>query len=344
MTSDIIAEHFEKQAQACDRMGSPFTARLCRLLPGVLDKETQTGQRIRSWPGDPREDALALRVCGGLHALVLSGDEALAAVYPRNAASDAALRAAVGDAIARHDARLFANLDSAPQTNEIARSAMLLPGFLAIARETGLPLDLYEIGSSAGLNLLFDRFHYRYGDAAWGDDSAPVRLAPEMRGKTPMLDGRLDIAQRRGSDIAPIDVAKPEERLRLTSYVWADQTARLDRLAAAIGIAARQPFELEKADAADFVDQALAARRPDAVLVLFHSIMWQYLPMATRRRIEQALAAAGADGGGPIAWLRMEPSGTNDPYAVVQLTLWPDGATRDLARCDFHGRWIEWAG
>ena len=347
MAEDDIAEHFEKQAQACDRMGSPFTARLCRLLPDLLDAGTRTGQRVLSWAGDPRADALALRLCGGLHALVLSGDDdALAAVYPPNAVSDAALGAGAGSAIARHDARLAANLDSAPQTNEIGRSAMLLPGFLAIARETGLPLDLYEIGSSAGLNLLFDRFHYRYGDAGWGNEDASVGLAPEMRGNAPALGGALNIIRRRGSDIAPIDVAKPEERLRLTSYVWADQTARLDRLAAAIGIAARQPFELDKADAADFVDQALATRRPDAVLVLFHSIMWQYLPMATRQRIEQALTTAGAtagiDGGGPIAWLRMEPSDANNPYAVVQLTLWPDGATRELARCDFHGRWIEW--
>ncbi|EKF18667.1 DUF2332 domain-containing protein [Nitratireductor pacificus] len=343
MDRNDIAGHFEKQAQACDRMGSPFTARLCRLLPDLLEADTQTGRRVLEWPGDPRGDALALRLCGGLHGLVLSGhDTVLAAAYPPNAVSETALRQAVANAIAGHDDRLCTNLDSAPQTNEIGRSAMLLPGFLAIARETGLPLDLHEIGSSAGLNLLFDRFHYRYGDAAWGEGSASVQLAPEVRGGAPVLEGALHVAGRRGSDIAPIDVSLPDERLRLTSYVWADQTARLERLAAAIGLAAHEPYQLEREDAAIFVERALAGRRSDAVFVLFHSIMWQYLPVPTRQRIAAALAVAGAAGGAPIAWLRMEPGSANEPYALVQLTLWPEGTTRDLARCDFHGRWIEW--
>ena len=71
-------------------------------------------------------------------------------------------------AIARHDAALGRALDSAPQTNEIARSAMLLPGFLQVARETGLPLDICEIGSSGGLNLLFDRFSYDFDGTQMG--------------------------------------------------------------------------------------------------------------------------------------------------------------------------------
>ncbi|MCR4266941.1 DUF2332 domain-containing protein [Nitratireductor sp. ZSWI3] len=343
MGSDDISRHFEKQARACDRMGSPFTAQLCRLLPDLLDTATATGRRVREWPGNPSEDALALRLCGGLHALVLSGeDPRLAAAYPPHLVSREALREALGGAIAVHDEQLCRTLDSAPQTNEIARSGMLLPGFLAIAREAGLPLDLHEIGSSAGLNLLFDRFHYLYADTEWGDQASPVRLAPQIRGRVPALGGALDIVGRKGSDIAPIEIARPEERLRLASYIWADQTERLQRLTAAIGLAASEPFAIDRVDAADFVGTALAGRRPDAMFVLFHSIMWQYLPQVTRGRIEQALADAGRDGGAPIAWLRMEPVTAQDPYATLRLTLWPGGITRDLARCDFHGRWIEW--
>ena len=112
----------------------------------------------------------------------LATHAALAAVYPPQEASETELRNACRKQSRRHDLELLASLDSAPQTNEIARSAMLLPGFLAIARETVLPLTLHEIGSSAGLNLLFDRFHYRYGDVEWGDTASPVRLAPEVRG------------------------------------------------------------------------------------------------------------------------------------------------------------------
>uniref|UniRef100_UPI0025F9B5B3 DUF2332 domain-containing protein n=1 Tax=uncultured Nitratireductor sp. TaxID=520953 RepID=UPI0025F9B5B3 len=233
---------------------------------------------------------------------------------------------------------------SPPQTNEIGRAAMLLPGFLTIARETGLPLDLREIGSSAGLNLLFDRFHYRYGESEWGDAASPVKLVPELRGNAPDLSGALDIATRFGSDIAPIDVSDAGERLRLASYIWPDQTARLARMKAAVELAGGEPLVPERTDAFGFLETALAQRRPDRVLVLFHSIMWQYLPAATRLRIEAALASAGTARGAPIAWLRMEPADTGEPFALVSLTLWPDGNRRDLARCDFHGRWIEWIG
>ena len=78
--------------------------------------------------------------------------------------------------------------------------------------------------------------------------------------------------------------------------------------------------------------------------VLFHSIMWQYLPDTAKQAITSTLleAATTATPDTPIAWLRMEPLDTRNPYATLSLTLWPGGETRHLARCDYHGRWIEW--
>lgn len=345
-TTDLKA-HFETQAQACDRLGSPFTARLCRLLVTLLDETTQTGRRVLDWPGNPRADALALRLCGGLHRLVLEGQDAgLEAVYPPHTAGDGALSAAVDAALRRHDATLFAALDSAPQTNEIARSAMLLPGFLTLARDTGLPLALCEIGASGGLNLLFDRFFYRYGAMSWGDATSSVAITPELRSAHLPLDGTLDIVARQGCDIAPVDVFQPDGQLRLRSYVWADQTARLERLDGALALTAAHPFALQQADAAAFVAQALANRPKDAVFVLFHSIMWQYMPRATKDAILKSLAEEGtkATTAAPIARLRMEPRDPNDDWATLSLTTWPGGETRRLAKCDFHGRWIEWEG
>ena len=98
--------------------------------------------------------------------------------------------------VARSDEHIVAGLGNAPQTNEIARSAMLLPGFLTVAHETGLPLELVEIGASAGLNLLFDRFHYRYGDAEWGQNASPARLVPEDRGHSVALHRPLVVGYR----------------------------------------------------------------------------------------------------------------------------------------------------
>jgi hypothetical protein len=340
-----VREHFRGQAAASDTLESPFTARLCRALADILDRNTLTGTRTLDWPGDPRVDALSLRLCGGLHAIVLSGDDALlAAAYPPDAADEETLRRVLPGAIARNDLRLATSLAGAPQTNEIARSGMLLPGLLLIARETGLPLALHEIGSSAGLNLLFDRFHYRYGEVEWGDPASAVRLQPELRGAAIPMDGVANVVSRKGSDIAPIYVKDSAGRLRLRSYIWPDQTARLERLGAAMALAAATPFELERTDAAAFVAKNLAARSPGSAFVLFHTIMWQYMPRATKDAILAALQEAGekATADAPIARLRMEPRDPANNWAVLSLTLWPGGETRRLANCDFHGRWIEW--
>lgn len=347
MADEDIRAHFLAQARACDSLGSPFTAKLCRVLAGGLDVATKTGRIILGWPGDARADAVALRLCGALHALVLTGaDTQLAGAYPPNAASEDLIAAMLPVAIARSDEHIVAGLGNAPQTNEIARSAMLLPGFLTVAHETGLPLELVEIGASAGLNLLFDRFHYRYGDAEWGETASPVWLVPEARGNSVPLDGKLVVGCRAGCDIAPIDVSDLAARLRLRSYIWADQSARLARLDAALSIAERFAPALVKADAADFVEKMLTRRREASAFVLYHSIMWQYLPQPTKTAIAASLERAGgaATDTAPVAWLRMEPLSNNDPYATLSLTQWPGGATRHLAHCDFHGRWIDWIG
>jgi hypothetical protein len=181
--NEQIRRHFLAQAEACQSLGSSFTARVCRLAPAALDEQTSLGRRIASWPGDPRSDALALRLCGGLHYLAISGqDQALSAVYPPAATDYTSLSAALTAALRGHNDFLLNFIDSPPQTNEVARAGMLLPGFLVIARETGLPLDIAEIGASAGLNLLFDQFAYSYAGKHWGNAQSPVHLSPELRG------------------------------------------------------------------------------------------------------------------------------------------------------------------
>lgn len=342
--TDAIRDHFLKQANACEKMGSPFTATLCRLLIDTLTHGTTTGRTVLDWPGKPVDDALALRLCGGLHALVLDGaDKELATCY-RPRAGTGELAGVLPDAIRRHDARLADGLKNAPQTNEIARAAALYPGIAEIARQTRLPLALHEIGASAGLNLMMDRFGYQLGDKMVGDPESAVQLAPEIRGGAPNMNGAVSIASRSGCDVAPLEIAIPANRLRLRSYIWPDQPERLKRLDAAIDIAAATPFSLTAADAADYVETSLGDRKPGETFVLYHSVMWQYLPDGTKSRIgatlEQAGSAATVDA--PVAWLKMEGLGGVEPYATLSLTLWPPGETNHLARCDWHCRWIEW--
>src|SRR5690606_9660360 len=105
-----------------------------------------------------------------------------------------------------------------------------------------------------------DRFFYRYGEQTYGDIKSPVHIAPEVRSDSPQLDGSLDIVSRAGCDIAPVDVRQHDGAMRLRSYVWPDQTARLERLDGAIQLANSHPYELRKEDAADFVANALRNR------------------------------------------------------------------------------------
>jgi hypothetical protein len=343
--SAAVLRNLEAQAAICDALGSPFSAKVCRALAEGLDHSTATGRRALGWPGNATADALALRLLGALHGLVLRGaDEGLVAVYPPREVADSRLRDAITTAIRQHDEGLCRALDSVPQTNEVARSAMLLPGFLSIARETGVPLEIAEIGASAGLNLNFDRFHYRYGTAQWGSSASPVRLAPELRGNVPPLDGALTVSARSGCDIAPVDLSNDAARLRLRSFIWADQATRLQRLDAATGLAVAAPVTLVQADAADFLLQKLAARSEGSVFVMFHSAVWDYMPHPTRDAIEVAIRQAGtvATERSPLAWLSVEPLAAGAPHAVLRLTIWPRGETRQLAACDHHGRWIEW--
>jgi len=225
------------------------------------------------------------------------------------------------------------------QTNEVGRCAALLPGFLAIARETGLPLRLLEVGASAGLNLRWDRYRYEADGFSSGDADSPVRLRFQLEGEPPR-PAEVAIAERRGCDRLPIDPASEDGRLTLLSYLWPDEAHRVERVEAALDLAAKVPVEVERAGAADWIGAQLAERREGVATVVFHSIVMQYLGEEERRQFEACVRDAGAraDAAAPVAWLRMEPAGER---AEVRLTLWPDGEDRVIARAGYHGDFVD---
>ncbi len=336
--------NFATQAKSCRELGSPFTGLVCELLGERLDASSRFGARILAWPGNANADALALRAAGAFNALARNrSDAGLTAAYPPNPTDPEALWTALAGAIARHDAFLHDYLDSAPQTNEVRRSSALLGGALIVAREFGLPLDLIEIGASAGLNLGFERYRYELGAVSCGPADAAVTIRSEWRGGLPEIGPMPQIGRRRACDLNPLDPGSHADRERVLSYIWPDQAQRVETTEAAFAFAASLPWRVERADAAAWVEARLAETTlPGHVRMLMHTIMWQYLPQPTKDRIASALHAAGAAATGeiPLAWLRMEADGAKD--AAVTLTTWPDGAEREIARADFHGRWVEW--
>lgn len=335
---------FAIQQVYCTTMGAPITALVCQAIADAMDRETAVGARLLDWPGDPTADALPLRTVGGLHALALAGHADLARLFGGTVRDTAEARAIVHAAFAEQADVILPYLDGPPQTNEAGRSGVLMLGDMAVARAFGLPLEVLEIGSSAGFNLLIDRLRYRIGGVEIGPADAPVTIQPEWKG-LPAEPAEVRFASVRGVEIAPIDVTDPAQAARLRAYVWADNPDRLARLDAVIAMIRAKPVALEQGDAADWVEARLAEpQAAGTARVLQHSVVWQYLGEARQRRIMAAMEAAGARATAerPLAWVRMEPVRSLNPRMELRVRLWPgDGEPVLLAHAQAHGSWIE---
>ena len=116
------------------------------------------------------------------------------------------------------------------QTNEVSRCACLVPAFVLVSRGAkGRPLHLVEIGASAGLNLLWDRYAYDYGEMRrCGDMNSPVQIKCAVKGKVvpPLLETFPKISARVGIDVNPLDVNDRDHALWLRALVWSEHEER----------------------------------------------------------------------------------------------------------------------
>ena len=353
MNHGILA-HFREQAMFCAEYGSPFTAQLLECMAADIEADGPVAALVRDWPSHPRVDALSLRIAGALHAAVLTGRDAkLRGVYPLLAAGPGASGdarsgseawPAARDFLAReHDwAREF--IKSAPQTNETRRAIALLAGFLDFAKDWTGPIDMLEIGASAGLNLYWDRFFYRTSSWTWGEPSAVV-IDTDWRGSSPPIAAHPNIRHRAACDLNPLDIRDSAALLQLKSYVWPDQADRLARFDGAVALALKQGVQVERADAAEWLREKLAVRADDAATIVYHSVFLQYPPREAREAIVAAMHDAGAHATAkaPLAWVRLEPEAVTDAVAnsarfVIDLITWPGGERRILGYTDGHVR------
>lgn len=331
-----LLDTIELQRVGCELAGSPLYARVL----AALATEVRAGGTARDLLAPHAEasvgDAVLLRLLGGLHRRVLTGAApALAAHYPSAGGREGpGLEAAFLDAVGTHAEALRRDLETGVQTNEPGRSASLLAGFWALA-PFGLPLRVLEVGASAGLNLLFDRYRYEQDGWSWGPADSPLVVASPFAAAPPAA-APVEVVDRRGCDLDPVDPGTVEGRTRLRSFVWPDQTGRRTRLDAALAVAAAHPVTVDRADAVAWVRQHLAQPAPGTVTVVAHSIVFQYLAPADQRAFLATVEGAGARAtdAAPLAWLRMEPAGDQ---ADVRLTCWPGGHTRRVARSAYHG-------
>src|SRR6185437_7709240 len=205
-------------------------------------------------------------------------------------------------------------------------------------------IELIELGASAGLLLALDHYDHRYRAGRWGRGDDRVVLSGRDRGgpSASLLGRSLEVVRRRGVDLEPVALDEAGARL-LEAFVWPDQLERIDRLRRAVAVARDLAIPIEQADYVERLPALLAERHDDALTVVCSSVTTMYLPDERYRDLRAAFARAGEDG--PLVWLSLEAPRRDHTYGglALDLTSWPRGETRRLARVDYHGTWLEWA-
>ncbi|MDA0352976.1 MAG: DUF2332 domain-containing protein [Chloroflexi bacterium] len=234
------------------------------------------------------------------------------------------------------------------QTNVIQRCTVLLPAFAHVAGAASEDaLALIEIGPSLGLNLLWDRYAYRYSHAGqdvlrWGDQTSAVDLPAELRGDhhLPDLPSAIPVASRMGIEFDRIDLADDDAIRWLRALIWPEHLERHDRLAAAIEVARHDPPRVIEGDATLELRAALDAAPRDAALCVYATHALYQIAAEGRRRIFDALNAASV---GRVVWFA-SMEGTGGDHSELFLHRYEDGkrTVAHLANCNPHGRWVEW--
>lgn len=343
-----MAEMFQIQAAACHALGSPFYGALLQRAARDILADGPTAAVLAGHEEDPGPSALALRLMAAVHYRVLRGDAPdLATHFPSTEGDGDARRTwpALVDLMRASPLELAADLRRPPQTNEVGRAAPLFGALLHAAGPEPLPVRLFEIGASAGLNLRADRFCYRSADNHRYGPLSPVELDPAFMTLPVPNPGLIHVVERSGTDANPIDPQTAEGAARLTSFVWPDQRQRLQRLRGAILVAGQYPVRMDSVSAADF------AQRIELVdghlTVLWHSVMLQYLEPAEKLRLADRINEIGATATelAPFVHISFEPrrlTAQGVRRFLVTLETWPGGEHQVLGEAPAHGMPVVW--
>lgn len=249
------------------------------------------------------------------------------------------------DFVMEHKDRLAPLIASrVTNTNEVGRSSLLHPGFRALAQESGAPLHLIEIGPSAGLNLIWDRYGVRYmKDGATAAAIAPdakLVLDCELRGQTiPPTGPAPRVASRVGLELNPVDLANADDKDWLRALIWPDDVARLARLDKAIALFGEGRPEIRAGDALALLPDALADIPANETACVTHTIALYQFSAEMKEALEAILAVAGVRR--PVHRLAFEYDGSDYALSLIH---YADGrrGERRLALAHPHGRWIDW--
>ena len=302
----------------------------------------------------PAAAHLPLAPLGAVRYLLLDGlDHPLGEVYAGR--SDADPGPLFVDLCQSERSDLLALLETRRvQTNDCGRSALIGPALTWVASRVPGPYCLVDVGTSAGLNLLCDRYRLDYGGhGATGPADSPVQIRCEVTGGDPPIADRLPaLTQRLGIDLSPIDLSDPDDARWLLACVWPD-TGRAERVEASISVAQQDPPTLVAGRANAVLPGIFAALPGEATAIV--TTTWAFGYFSEDERADFVALLCAESERRPIAWVSAEGAGTVDALEAVStgdaagddvlgafLFHGGVGTAHLLAHAHPHGHWLDW--
>ncbi len=328
MPPSSVAKSFEAFARSCD-VEAPATA-------AVLRRCAHDSVALKLLPAEPTWD-VPHRMLAAVRLLVSRGEAEDFEDAPDPWAAFRAVLVERDEWIAR-----FVR-EQPVQTHAVQRCWVLLPLFLTIARIARKPLDLIELGPSGGLNLLWDRYFYRYQAGTWGETGSGVSLTGDERAPIPqdLLETKVEVRRRRGIDLNPVDVTSVEGMRLLRAFRKDESYGTL--LDSAAKVLRREPPELIQGNYLDILPDLLRQRDGGSLTVVFQTHSTVYLTDDERQRLRMIIDSAGSDA--PLGWISTptnEEHGERRGDYPLELAVWPDAGQRIVARTGVRATWLDW--
>lgn len=336
-----VAAAFEELAAWADGP-SPLYERLCRTVAADPELLALAGEV-------PEERSTANVFLAAVHRTLFDHPEhPLGAYYPTVVEDARPPDENVGDALRSfcrsHAETIRPRLHTRrTQTNSVRRSAALYPAITHVAERTEGPLALVELGPSAGLNLLADRYEYDYSGSPAGDLGSPVTIETDLRGGDPPLATEPPaIRSRTGIDLNPMDVTDPEDAAWLRALAWPDQPERHRALGSAIDLAREDPPEIVAGDLLAALPAVLESIPADVPVCVFDTLVLYQVPESVRERLTETIHEYARER--PLHWLAGESEfGDHDGIRLRWTREADEGVRTDtLAAFEQHGKWVEW--
>lgn len=231
------------------------------------------------------------------------------------------------------------------QTNALNRCAYLMPilSFLHGNKK----VNIVDIGTSAGLNLNFDEYEYYYnGKKRWG--SSAVKIHNEIRkGQLPEFNHLPSIYRKVGIDQNPLDVKDEDNALWLKALIWADRTARFEKMEQAVKIAQHADIQLEKGDTLKDFERIILAQERNLSLFVLHTHALYQFTCEERLKFRALIDEIGTKR--DLNYLAVEGSRVfakdfGRSGILVVLTTYENGVKKEklIAITNGHANWIEW--